>query len=180
MTCTSSRGTKNSGHERSGVFRMHSPPHSKNWTPSPNSKRRPSWANSWKRGFHNRSSLRGGLPNKQFHFALNDPCGRASSAWAKKIGVTVMSALFPPGQIVATPGALAALERAKQPPTCFLARHAIGDWGELEPTDVAENKYSLIHGFRLLSSYQTNAGEKLWIITEADRSATTLLLPEEY
>ena len=69
---------------------------------------------------------------------------------------------------------------SEQPPTCFLARHAIGDWGELEPTDVAENKYSLIHGFRLLSSYQTDAGEKLWIITEADRSATTLLLPDEY
>jgi hypothetical protein len=81
---------------------------------------------------------------------------------------------------VATPGALAAFERAKQPPTCFLDRHAIGDWGELEPTDVAENKYSLIHGFRLLSSYTTEAGEKIWIITEADRSATTLLLPGEY
>ena len=51
-----------------------------------------------------------------------------------------MFPLFPLGQIVATPGALAALERAKQPPTCFLARHAIGDWGELEPTDVAENR----------------------------------------
>src|ERR1700687_5221422 len=63
-----------------------------------------------------------------------------------------MFPLFPLGQIVATPGALSALERAKQPPACFLARHAIGDWGELEPTDVAENKYSLIHGFRLLSS----------------------------
>jgi len=59
-------------------------------------------------------------------------------------------------------------------------RHAIGDWGELEPTDVAENEYSVANGFRLLSSYQTNVGEKLWIITEADRSATTLLLPEEY
>ena len=87
---------------------------------------------------------------------------------------------FPLGRIVATPGALAALERAKQPPACFVSRHAIGDWGELEPTDVAENKYSLIHGLRLLSSYQTYAGERLWIITEADRSATTLLLPEEY
>ncbi len=87
-----------------------------------------------------------------------------------------MPALFPLGLIVATPGALAALERAKQPPTCFLARHGIGDWGDLEPTDVAENQYSLIHGFRLLSSYETDAGEKLWIITEADRSATTLLL----
>jgi hypothetical protein len=91
-----------------------------------------------------------------------------------------MFSLFPLGQIVATPGALAALERAQQPPICFLTRHASGDWGELEPADVAENQYSIDHGFRLLSSYQTNAGEKLWIITEADRSATTLLLPEEY
>ena len=91
-----------------------------------------------------------------------------------------MFSLFPLGQIVATPGALAALERAKQTPTCFLARHAIGDWGELEPTDMAENEYSVAHGFRLLSSYQTDAGERLWIITEADRSATTLLLPDEY
>jgi hypothetical protein len=91
-----------------------------------------------------------------------------------------MSALFPLGQIVATPGALSALERAKQTATCFLDRHAIGDWGELDQSDVAENAYSMVHGFRLLSSYQTDAGEKLWIITEADRSATTLLLPEEY
>ena len=91
-----------------------------------------------------------------------------------------MFPLFPLGRIVATPGALAALERAKQPPSCFLARHAIGDWGELEPTDVAENEYSVALGFRLLSSYRTDAGDRLWIITEADRSATTLLLPEEY
>ena len=91
-----------------------------------------------------------------------------------------MFPLFPLGHIVATPGALAALERAKQPPTRFLARHAIGDWGELEPTDVAENEFSVVRGFRSLSSYQTDAGEKLWIITEADQSATTLLLPEEY
>ena len=70
-----------------------------------------------------------------------------------------MFPLFPLGQIVATPGALAALDRAKQTPTRFAARHAIGDWGELEPTDVAENKYSLIHGFLLLSSYQTDAGD---------------------
>ena len=91
-----------------------------------------------------------------------------------------MLPLFPLGQIVATPGALAALERAQQPPTCFLVRHVSGDWGELEPADVAENQYSVAHGFRLLNSYQTNAGEKLWIITEGDRSATTLLLPEEY
>jgi hypothetical protein len=64
-----------------------------------------------------------------------------------------MFALFPLGQVVATPGALAAIERAKQPASCFLARHAIGDWGVLEPADVAENEYSVAHGFRLLSSY---------------------------
>jgi hypothetical protein len=85
-----------------------------------------------------------------------------------------MFALFPPGQIVATRWALAALESTK-PPTGFFARHAIGDWRELEPTDIAENEYSVAHGFRLLSSYKTEAREKIWIITEADRSATTLL-----
>jgi hypothetical protein len=91
-----------------------------------------------------------------------------------------MSSLFPLGHIVATPGAIAALKRAQQPAVCFLARHATGDWGELDPADTAENDYSLVHTFRLLSSYETGAGEKLWIITEADRSVTTLLLPEEY
>jgi len=70
-----------------------------------------------------------------------------------------MFPLFPLGQIVATPGALAALERAKQPPTCFLARHAVGDWGELEPTDVAENEYSVAHGLRLLISYHRRRGD---------------------
>ena len=91
-----------------------------------------------------------------------------------------MVASFSLGHIVATPGALAAMERANQSPAVFLERHAAGDWGELDPTDIAENEYSIEHGFRLLSSYATVAGEKLWIITEADRSATTLLLPEEY
>ena len=91
-----------------------------------------------------------------------------------------VQALFPLGQIVATPGALAALEQANQTPTEFLRRHLSGDWGALDPHDIAENEYSLAHGFRLLSSYRTTAGETLWIITEADRSVTTLLLPEEY
>jgi hypothetical protein len=62
----------------------------------------------------------------------------------------------------------------------FLTRHAEGDWGELDPEDIRENEYSVAHGFRLLSSYTTAVGDKLWIITEADRSATTLLLPDEY
>ena len=88
--------------------------------------------------------------------------------------------LFELGQVVATPGALSALGRANQAPAEFLSRHATGDWGELDAEDMAENAYGLAHGFRLLSSYRTRLGETVWVITEADRSATTLLLPEEY
>ena len=88
--------------------------------------------------------------------------------------------LFPLGYIVATPGALDALARANQSPQEFLNRHVTGDWGELGNEDKAENNYSLKHGFRILSSYKTAAGEKLWLITESDRSLTTLLQPDEY
>jgi hypothetical protein len=84
------------------------------------------------------------------------------------------------GQIVATPGALAALRKAGQQPGEFLTRHVNREWCDLSDEDRKENAYSLEHGFRLLSSYRTNAGDKLWIITESDRSVTTLLLPEEY
>jgi hypothetical protein len=87
---------------------------------------------------------------------------------------------FPLGRVLATPGALEALRKASQQPQEFLDRHARGDWGELDSHDAAENELSLLRGFRLLSSYTTRSGDKLWIITEADRSATTLLLPGEY
>ena len=87
---------------------------------------------------------------------------------------------FELGQIVATPGALIALQKAGQAPGEFLARHVNREWGDLSDEDRRQNDYSLEHGFRLLSSYRTNAGDKLWIITESDRSAPTLLLPEEY
>jgi hypothetical protein len=89
-------------------------------------------------------------------------------------------ATFPLGRIVATPSALRALEHANQSAASFLGRHAGGDWGELDREDVRENEFSRAQGFRLLSSYTTAAGEKLWIIAEADRSSTTLLLPDEY
>ena len=90
------------------------------------------------------------------------------------------TALFPLGQIVATPGALEALEASHQSAMEFVERHAAGDWGELSAADIAENELSLKNGFRLLSSYNTAARQKLWVITEADRSATTLLVPDEY
>jgi hypothetical protein len=88
--------------------------------------------------------------------------------------------LFTLGRVVATPGALAALEKAGQQPGEFLARHVSGDWGELDMHDMAENEFSLQHGLRLLSAHHTSAGDKLWVITEADRSSTCILLPEEY
>ena len=88
--------------------------------------------------------------------------------------------LFELGRIVATPGALQALEAAEQQPAEFLDRHVQGDWGDLGTEDKQENEFSIQNGFRILSAYSTSAGEKIWIITEADRSATTLLLPEEY
>ena len=87
---------------------------------------------------------------------------------------------FPLGQTLATPGALAALSQAEQTPDEFLARHHAGDWGDLVEEDIAENELSLEKGFRLLSAYQLNSGVRIWIITEADRSATTILLPSEY
>jgi len=88
--------------------------------------------------------------------------------------------LFPAGQIVATPGALALLEQANRSPLEFLSRHLRGDWGDLCQEDKMENEVSLKYGFHLLSSYPVTETEKLWVITEADRSVTTLLLPEEY
>lgn len=87
---------------------------------------------------------------------------------------------FPLGQVVATPGALRALEDSGESAFDFLYRHASGDWGELDEHDRRENELSLREGFRLLSAYRLKTGEKIWIITEADRSVTTLLLPEDY
>lgn len=88
--------------------------------------------------------------------------------------------LFSLGMVVATPGALQALEDAGQEPEEFLNRHDRGDWGEVPEADKHENDFSLQHGFRILSAYTTKAGERIWVITEADRSATTILLPDEY
>ena len=90
------------------------------------------------------------------------------------------SAKFGLGKVVATPGALEALESAGQAPAEFLARHAAGDWGEVSDQDKQANDDSLTTGARLLSAYRTSLDERLWIITEADRSSTCILLPSEY
>jgi hypothetical protein len=88
--------------------------------------------------------------------------------------------VFALGQIVATPGALALLEKAQKSPSEFLLRHLRGDWGDLCRDHKAENELSLKQGFRLLSSYPVTDTDTIWIITEADRPVTTVLLPAEY
>lgn len=88
-------------------------------------------------------------------------------------------ASFPLGQVVATPAALALLERLQENPATFLARHRQGDWGDVSDDDRKENDRALLAGTRLFSSYQIG-DQAIWIITEADRSATTILLPSDY
>jgi hypothetical protein len=91
-----------------------------------------------------------------------------------------MSTPFSAGKVVSTAGALDALSRIGENPLTYIARHVAGDWGDLEEEDRLENDRSLRDGSRLLSAYHLRDGTKIWIITEADRSATTVLLPEEY
>ena len=88
--------------------------------------------------------------------------------------------LFSLGQCVATPGALAALEEAGQTPADFLARHVHGDWGEVHPGDRGMNEQALKDSARIFSVYTTAKGVKVWVITEADRASTCILLPDEY
>jgi hypothetical protein len=87
---------------------------------------------------------------------------------------------FSLGVILGTSTAVAALERNNQLPTPFLERHESGDWGEVSEEDKKENDLSVEEGFRILSAYSLEDGTKIWILTENDRSVTTLLLPDDY
>lgn len=92
---------------------------------------------------------------------------------------------LPLGRIVATPGALRELERAGTSPALLLARHACGDWGELDAHDRAANQHALEDGGRVLSAYNLPTGTRIWIITESEddtgvRQSTCILLPSEY
>jgi hypothetical protein len=90
-----------------------------------------------------------------------------------------MRAPLPLGRVVATPGALKLLSEIGEDPFGYIARHAAGDWGDLCAFDRRQNEIALREGHRVFSSYDVLAG-RVWIITEADRSVTTILLPEEY
>lgn len=93
--------------------------------------------------------------------------------------------LFPLGRMVATPGAVEVLAADggdwRFNAAVYLARHQDGDWGDVPREDAAENRRSIRQGWRVLSSYPVGStGTRIWIITEADRSSTCILLPEEY
>jgi hypothetical protein len=100
--------------------------------------------------------------------------------------IHVSKPLFKLGQVVATPGALEALEQAHQTPWEFVSLHVAGDFGIVDDEDKASNHQAVKDGSRILSAYLLNDGKtKIWVITEAEddhgnRAATTLLLPSEY
>jgi hypothetical protein len=107
--------------------------------------------------------------------------------WSKKSGSTEtsMTVKFDLGHVVATPGALEALEAAGQEPGFFLDKHASGNWGDVDADDALLNDEALKDGGRVLSAFKTLRGVKLWVLTEAvdddgNRAATTILLPSEY
>jgi hypothetical protein len=84
------------------------------------------------------------------------------------------------GRLVATPGALAAMDAVGEAPLPFVSRHLRGDWGDVDPDDKRANDRATRVGERLLSAYRLSDGTRIWIITEADRSSTCILLPEDY
>lgn len=88
--------------------------------------------------------------------------------------------LLPLGQVLATSGALALLRSLQLTPLRFVLRHMAGDWGDVCEEDRYTNAEALVQGARVMSVYELGPTQRLWIITEADRSSTTLLLPEEY
>jgi hypothetical protein len=89
-----------------------------------------------------------------------------------------MTPKFPSGETSATPGVLANVTHDEI--LAALYRHAVGDWGDLDNEDKVANEVALLDGSRLFSIYHTASGVKFYVITEADRSRTTVLLPEEY
>jgi hypothetical protein len=91
-----------------------------------------------------------------------------------------LESLFPLGNLYATPGVIAAAEASGDNLMLFVFRHSAGDWGDLSREDVRANAQSLKDSTRLLSAYHLKDGTKIWVITEADRSSSTILLPGEY
>jgi hypothetical protein len=99
---------------------------------------------------------------------------------SKDSNTTPSPVRFELGRLFMTPGAIEALEEAGQSPQEMISRHARLEQGALSDEDHKENLFGVDKHLRIFSAYKTTKGEKLWVITEADRSVTTILLPDEY
>jgi len=115
------------------------------------------------------------MPRPELHYERNYLMNESSAANAGRPAVQLRL-----GQLVATPAAIEAMARAGQSPAPLLARHRAGDWGEVDADDAAANDRAARECERVLSAFTLKCGARVWIITEADRSATTILLPEDY
>lgn len=123
-----------------------------------------------------RETERSGPEDREDVTDLNDLSGRKMASAEVQRSVNL-----PLGQVLITPGAIEALAAEKASPRLFLARHQRGDWGEMDAGDWSANDQALYQEERILSSYVLpETARRLWIITEWDRSATTILLPSEY
>ena len=96
------------------------------------------------------------------------------------IHLILQNPLFTLGEVVATPGAVETMQRHNIEPQTLLQRHISGDWGVLCKEDTKSNNDAVTYGDRILSNYPIAEGTRIWVITEWDRSVTTLLLPSEY
>ena len=117
------------------------------------------------------------------HLRVRETAGSGDGARASRSsrnGSMQPLMLFRLGRLCTTNGAIRILTSAAADPIEYVARHLAGDWGDLEPEDCAANDRALRLGERIISAYRLGNDEKIWIITEADRSATTILLPSEY
>lgn len=98
----------------------------------------------------------------------------------KLVQIVPLNPRFSPGHLLITPGAVAILHAAEISPISLLLRHVSGDWGEISDSDWRRNDHALEDGTRILSAYTLPTMIRIWVITEADRVATTILLPHEY
>jgi hypothetical protein len=113
-----------------------------------------------------------------FQLRVKNKTAPKNQSQLEKIMMLTTAMKFNLGNLVITPAALEVIPADDI--LTALDRHITGDWGDVTPADRDENNFSLREGFRLLSVYHSAKGEKFWIITEADRRATTILLPSDY
>jgi hypothetical protein len=117
------------------------------------------------------------------HVQVRETAGPGNGARAgrsSRDGSMRPAMLFRLGRLCATNGAIRTLTSAAADPIEYVARHLAGDWGDVDPADAAANDRALQSRERIISAYRLADGSKIWIITEADRNATTILLPSEY